>query len=212
MILENHKVNAMDEAKRERVINAALTEFSKGYKHANTDVIVKEAGISKGLLYHYFGTKKDLLMFLYEYVMEVMQNDFISRLDFTEPDLLERLWRMVAVKMELSYKHPAIFDFIAVIFLGGEEELTEVNALLKAVYAHGWDYNQQIFGNIDRTLFKEGLDVQKAVEVIRYTLTGYSEKILGQYKTVAAYQAEYEQISIQVRGYIDFFRELFYQE
>ncbi len=47
----------MEEEKRERVIDAALKEFSKGYMAANTDVIVKAAGISKGLVFHYFGSK-----------------------------------------------------------------------------------------------------------------------------------------------------------
>ena len=211
MPMENHKVMAMDEEKRERVINAALTEFCKGYKHASTDTIVKEAGISKGLLYHYFGTKKELLFFLYEYVMEVMHRDFISQLDFKESDLLERLWKMVAVKMALSYKYPAIFDFIAVIFLGGEDELSEVSGKLRAAYETGWDYNNQIFGNIDYSYFKEGLDVQKAIEVIRWTLTGFSEKILKDFRTVKAYQAEYETIREQIKSYIDFFRTTFYK-
>ena len=40
------------------MINAALKIFAKnGYAHASTDDIVKEAGISKGLLFHYFINK-----------------------------------------------------------------------------------------------------------------------------------------------------------
>ncbi len=46
--------------KRQRIINAAIDEFMKGYCKANTDIIVNNAGISKGLLFHYFGTKKKL--------------------------------------------------------------------------------------------------------------------------------------------------------
>jgi AcrR family transcriptional regulator len=50
----------MEPEKRERVINAALMEFRHGFEHTSTDAIVREAGISKGLLYHYFGTNTRL--------------------------------------------------------------------------------------------------------------------------------------------------------
>ena len=41
--------------KQDRMINAALKVFAmNGYQKASTDDIVKEAGISKGLLFHYF--------------------------------------------------------------------------------------------------------------------------------------------------------------
>ena len=50
------------------MINAALKVFAKnGYKHASTDDIVKEAGISKGLLFHYFVSKMGLYSFLLDY-------------------------------------------------------------------------------------------------------------------------------------------------
>lgn len=49
----------LDKLKQDRIINAAMKEFAlKGYKNASTNEIVKEAGISKGLLFHYFTNKK----------------------------------------------------------------------------------------------------------------------------------------------------------
>ncbi|MDR2572521.1 MAG: TetR/AcrR family transcriptional regulator, partial [Oscillospiraceae bacterium] len=63
-VTEPHKIMAMDPEKRDRVINAAMKEFRKGFKSACTDEIVREAGISKGLLFHYFGTKDGLYDFL----------------------------------------------------------------------------------------------------------------------------------------------------
>ena len=50
------------------MINAALKVFAmQGYKHASTDDIVKEAGISKGLLFHYFTNKVGVYVFLMDY-------------------------------------------------------------------------------------------------------------------------------------------------
>ena len=46
---------------RERIIDVALEEFAQnGYKATSTNVICKKAEVSKGILYHYYGTKENL--------------------------------------------------------------------------------------------------------------------------------------------------------
>ena len=63
----NPKFFDLKKDKQDRMINAALKVFAlNGYKHASTDDIVKEAGISKGLLFHYFGSKAGVYEFIYE--------------------------------------------------------------------------------------------------------------------------------------------------
>ena len=50
-----------DDQRKDRILEAALIEFAdKGYKKASTNTIVREAGVSKGLLFHYYKSKKDL--------------------------------------------------------------------------------------------------------------------------------------------------------
>ena len=64
----NEKFFDLKKEKQDRMINAALKVFAlKGYEHASTDDIVKEAGISKGLLFHYFISKLGLYSFIYDY-------------------------------------------------------------------------------------------------------------------------------------------------
>ena len=87
------KFHALDDDKRERIISAAMKEFLIGYKHASTDNIVREAGISKGLLFHYFGTKENLYRFLVEYVAETFTQEFLNVLNIRQPDILDSLWQ-----------------------------------------------------------------------------------------------------------------------
>ena len=48
----NSKFFDIKKEKQDRIINAALKIFAmQGYRHGSTDDIVKEAAISKGLLY-----------------------------------------------------------------------------------------------------------------------------------------------------------------
>lgn len=203
----------MESDKRERVLNAAMSEFSKGYKHASTDAIVRKAGISKGLLFHYFGTKKDLLMFLFKYAMEVILSEFFCLINFEQRDLLERVWQITLVKMDLSYKYPAIFNFLTVIYANKEDELNEVNIEFNNMYNEIWELNTtRIFSDIDTTLFKDGVDVQRAMNIIRWAFLGYSESILSKSDKVEDYRNNYDAILREIKIYIDIFRNMFYCE
>ena len=73
VIAMNEKFFDLNREKQDRMINAALRIFAEnGYRHASTDIIVKEAGISKGLLFHYFTSKMGLFSFLFDYSIRYM--------------------------------------------------------------------------------------------------------------------------------------------
>lgn len=62
----------ISEEKKDRIIKAALKEFAvKGYEEASTNNIVKEAGISKGMIFHYFENKKNLYLYILDYCAEL---------------------------------------------------------------------------------------------------------------------------------------------
>jgi AcrR family transcriptional regulator len=51
--------------KRKKILKEALIEFSKeGYANASTNQIVRRAGVSKGSLFNYFGSKEELYLLL----------------------------------------------------------------------------------------------------------------------------------------------------
>ena len=73
----NERFFDLNREKQDRIINAALRIFAQnGYRHASTDIIVKEAGISKGLLFHYFTSKLGLFSFLFDYSIKYMLFEF----------------------------------------------------------------------------------------------------------------------------------------
>lgn len=64
----NEKFFDLKKEKQDRMINASLKVFAEGgYAHASTDDIVREASVSKGLLFHYFGSKLGTYAFMYRY-------------------------------------------------------------------------------------------------------------------------------------------------
>ncbi|MPR74581.1 TetR/AcrR family transcriptional regulator, partial [Listeria monocytogenes] len=60
----------MDE-KRLKILEAAMEEFTeKGYQAASTNKICAKAGVSKGLIFHYFGSKEKLYVAAVSYAVD----------------------------------------------------------------------------------------------------------------------------------------------
>ena len=67
----NEKFFDLRKEKQDRIMGAAMEVFALyGYEHASTDDMVKRAHISKGLLFHYFGSKKNFYIYCLERSME----------------------------------------------------------------------------------------------------------------------------------------------
>ena len=207
--LESHKIMAMEPEKRDRVINAAMKEFAKGFKAACTDTIVREAGISKGLLFHYFGTKDGLYSFILKSACETVYNEYLVLIDTEQQDIIEKIWQMTLLKMDLSYKHPALFDFLAKAYVdlqeNPNEEFAEYFEKTRSIAV------ERALADIDITLFKEGIDPKKAANIILWTLNGYSTSQISTGKSMGDYQNEYDRYLEEIKEYIDILRKTLYK-
>ena len=69
---------------QQRILEICLAEFAaKGYERASTNAIVNMAGIPKGTLFYYFGSKKDLYLYLIDHAADT----FIDKADSKLQDL-----------------------------------------------------------------------------------------------------------------------------
>ena len=207
--LEAHKIMSMEPEKRERVINAAMMEFSKGFKSACTDTIVREAGISKGLLFHYFGTKRGLYNFILQNACEIIHDEYIVLVDVKQMDIIEKIWQMTLLKMDLSHKHPALFDFLAKAYMELQEnpdaEMAKYFAKTRS------DAVDKVLENIDVSLFKDGVDPKKAANIVLWTLNGYSASQINSSMDMEDYKTEYERYLEEIKEYIAILRKTMYK-
>ncbi|HAZ05289.1 MAG TPA: TetR/AcrR family transcriptional regulator, partial [Acetobacterium sp.] len=66
----------ISDEKQVAIIQSGITEFSKkSYMDASTDEITKSCGISKGLLFHYFGNKKNFYLYCLEVALKRLLTD-----------------------------------------------------------------------------------------------------------------------------------------
>jgi AcrR family transcriptional regulator len=75
----------------ERLISAATELFAaKGFDRVAVQEIVDRAGVTKGAMYHYFGSKDDLLHEIYGSVLR-MQTERLEKIAAGDGDVVERL-------------------------------------------------------------------------------------------------------------------------
>ena len=168
----NEKFFDLKKEKQDRMINAALKIFAKnGYGHASTDDMVAEAGISKGLLFHYFENKLGLYTFLYNYSVRFMVLE-LSGCGAGENDFFELIKRREAAKMQALKKYPYMQLFIDSVRY---EEVAEAlcateekkNVLPEAL--------ESLMKGADTSRFKPEVKLQKLNRLIEYTLRGMME-------------------------------------
>ncbi len=168
---ENFKT--LDSEKRDRIINAAMHEFSvKSYKNASTNEIVKKAGISKGALFHYFASKQELFGFLYHYGVDFMMEVMEPHINDMPTDVFERWTAFAWFKLEIAAQYPNLSDFMQNAY---RDDAPEARDLLKGEFARfAGDFSQKVYQGIDLFKFKPDIDVQKALQLIWWTLEGFA--------------------------------------
>ena len=81
----------LDVKKRERILRACLDEFAdEGFETASTNRIAEKAGIAKGSIFKYFGTKEKMFFAVVNYLL-IKYLDAVKKSIPTMPkDILER--------------------------------------------------------------------------------------------------------------------------
>lgn len=182
------KFNSLDPQKQQRIIRAAMEEFVRsGYEKASTNEIVKNAGISKGSLFQYFSSKKDLYFFLYEEASKAIDLIY-EEMDWNETDLFKRLRKIGETKLRIFQKYPLAFDFI---YRFSQEKAAEVKDEIarkgKQIMDRGFG---KLYENIDWSKFRADIDLEAAVRVLNWTMLGFAEEQKQKLPTVGEVKAE----------------------
>lgn len=198
----------MDSEKRKRIINSSLDEFSKNrFEKASTNNIVKNAGISKGLLYHYFISKKELYEWLKVFVFETMINTILEKIDWEESDIFERIKQIILIKMHVTEQYPSLVAFTKIIY--ENKSMKEIKELIERISPELYFkiYNR----NIDFSRFKEEIDAQKGINIIQWTIEKYYEEQFKKFKMTKV-EINYKEIINGMDEYLLILKEAFYKE
>lgn len=166
---------SMSDCRRTTLITAAISEFAaSGYLAASTNHIVEAAGVSKGLLFHYFGDKKGLYLEAVQTCITEVMRRFDERLGPTSPDLFERLRQYTLTKWALVEEEPATFAFLQEAMTNPPAELRD--ALLASTAEITVSTYERLFQGIDTSLFRPGVTVEHAMHLLSWTFDGLGKQ------------------------------------
>lgn len=168
----NEKFFSLPKERRDTIINAALHVFAKyDYKKASTDEIASLAGISKGLIFHYFGSKKGLYLFLYDYAADFILGEMRGITDSAETDFFKIIINSQNCKMSMLAKHPDCMTFILKAFY---EDSPEVKSGVDNTFGDIEKSTAMNFlARADLSKLKEDVDPEKLVNLILWFAEGF---------------------------------------
>lgn len=200
--LMNGRFFDLKKEKQDRMINAALKAFAlQGYRHASTDDMVRDAGISKGLLFHYFESKLGVYTFVYDYSVRYMTLE-LGAVDSRETDLFELMKQAEGARMRAMRGYPYMQQFlnrsmaedVSEALLAVEEKR---NALLTAY--------EDLYGRIDYSALPGDVDGEKLHKMLDFTVKG----LMTERFQDASFQPE--MLYAETCDYLDMMKKIVYR-
>jgi predicted DNA-binding transcriptional regulator len=142
-----------------------------------------------------------------EYAGNTISGEFFDLINFKQPDLLERIWQSILLKIDLTYTHPSIFNFVTAMF----SDTTNGCMLLSKIKEEQGVLAARVRDGIDISLFKEGLDTEKTINIIWWTLNSYAIAQVSPEMTMDDIRKEYDRYLKELKEYFDVLREAFYK-
>lgn len=195
----------LSDDKKELILSAGMKEFSqKPYKEASTDSITKACGISKGLLFHYFGSKKEFYFFCLERAMEKLTAQAQSKEEAN--DFYDILFSSMDQKFALCIHY---YDEMHMVNMASRDAATEI-AQHKAemMQKYAIQIKMKSAETIRRALqtlnFKHDENLQMTVEGISLYINAVLNKYLIQYQTTPdAFFQNRDAIKSEMKQYLD---------
>lgn len=179
------KFNAVSKEKQESVISAAIAIFGAGgYVKANTSEICEQAGISKGLLFHYFGSKKNLFLFLVDYITEDMSKRYYSQMKKMPMELFELLTESTMIKLKIAAEIPMAYKIIYEAYVNPPSELkNDLEEKLSGLFSNQKELFAQM---VDVSLFKDEITPKRGIDLIWACSKGLYDLYLEDLKKMTA--------------------------
>lgn len=171
------------QAKKDLILQIAMEEFSRnGYEKTSTDIITSRAGISKGLLFHYFKSKKNLYLYLVAHSVSLLTEKTIATLsELQSDDFFERIQEAAHLKQKITAQYKQETQFAAdALFQPPKAVMLEIEELMKK---HNETYNQEFIQSclypkelIAEERLRPGISKEKVVQMTAFVVEQLSAK------------------------------------
>ena len=112
--------------------------------------------------------------------MQIIEG-IVEEIDLNETDIFKRIENIGLKKLHIQQKSPQVFDFLVST---KQEELAEIKEMIEEKVEPIYEKSRhKMYEQIDYSKFREGIDIEKAIEILNWTMFGFGEKGLKQINT-----------------------------
>ena len=199
----------LDNEKRERVLAAAYGEFlENSYAEASTNTITKKAGISKGLLFHYFGSKEGLYKFLMKESAQRIASEALPALPNKSGDVFALIKSMIQLKIMVCLRFPRETNFLIAAWAANLPE--NLSRERKNILGMSNNYFDVIINLLDSSLLRDEVEKNVAAEMIAWIWEKYTDKVLSS-GTVTTTAESWNRVTNDLEKYMDVLRHGLYK-
>ena len=198
----NEKFATLPKSKQNAIINAGFRVFSQNsYKKSPMGDIAEEAGISKALLFYYFKNKKELYLFLWEKVIDIISEEIERNRCYEENDLFDAMRKIMKVKLGILRNHKCLGEFaIKSKFETDQDVCREVGEYIEKDSAFKFNPNRI---DLDPGQFVPGIDVDMMFRNIYWASQGYL------YEAMRNDAIDVERLEMDYNKLIDFWKDTY---
>ncbi len=195
----------LSEEKKQNILINGIREFAQNsYAEVSTDTITRKCGISKGILFHYFGSKKEF----YRYCLQHSMSQLVTDVHIEEHEgFYGILFNSMAVRFRLCLDHP---DEMHMVNMAVRETAGDLTQLKEQILT---EYRSRISAG-SMTVLRQALSTLSLKEPdnpkILDALMVYTNAIMNRYLTIYLetpdqFFNDEEIIQNEMKEYIDFF-------
>jgi AcrR family transcriptional regulator len=165
---------AIREKSREKILAAALELFgNKGYDATSIESIAKKAGISKGLIYNYFESKKSILLAIFGDAMKMGEDMIAGQINVKNPLLRKKA--IIEMTFDMISERPEYMKLLTVMALQ-PGVMAETKEFTKNAYKKSEEWGQIITGKGKKEALIESLMIGALMDGLTLNFIMYGER------------------------------------
>ncbi|MDM8213826.1 TetR/AcrR family transcriptional regulator [Enterococcus hirae] len=195
-----------DPQKVARILRAAMNIFGEsGYTDSSTNRIAQEAEVSKGLIFHYFGSKSELYIDTYHDTYTRIYAAMDRRIWTDAEDLVKMVTQATRYKISLQLAYPAEFRFFLQAYRDlphlpeplrekMQQELKQVNVLGEEIISE----------TIEKMPLRAGVERKNVIFLVSAVVASETAKVAdllaagGKYQRIEDFQPIIDSIRAQL--------------
>ena len=171
----------MAEDKRTLLLEIASEQFAElGYEKTSTNQIIQRAGISKGILFHYFASKKQLYASVLDHGLERIASYMNRRTTDLPSELFGVILARSRVKMEFYLQEPAAYKLLVGAF--AEPVPDEVKDIVDERRRRMAEHLSVRFEQVDLSRIRAGVDSALALDLVTSVVSLVSNRFIERHR------------------------------